>query len=499
MDDKYREIFASSEVGRGLIRKAVRGSAVVMGGEIGSFLLRIGSTVVLARLLLPEDFGLLAMVSALTVFAERFKDLGLSDATVQAKDITHSQVSSLFWINLVVCIAIGSLVASLSKVIAWFYHEPRLVGVSLVLASTFLFSGIVIQHQALLRRQLHFGTLVFINLSSTVLSVLGAIMLAYYGFGYWALVAREFFRAVFLVLGTWIACPWRPGLPQRKAGIGYFLNFGKNVTGFNLVHFLSRSIDKILIGKLNGPYWVGVYTNAYQLIALPVAQIQVPINTVALPALSVLQTDPSKFRDYSEKMLHLLTFFSMPVVAFSAIFADVIIGLLLGSQWTKAVPIFQVLAIGVFVEPIVHALGPPLVAFGKTKEYFNLGIINACSLVGCMAMGSYWGAIGIAFGHSIGIYLALAACFGYGLRQTPMRITSLLRILAPNCLYSLLSGLILLLVRYTAGWDIQPGWLFLFALGGAATYMGLSLIAPGGRKILLGYWAYFKNVIPWTK
>ncbi|MEM3041504.1 MAG: oligosaccharide flippase family protein, partial [Nitrososphaerota archaeon] len=200
MDDKYREIFVRSEIGRDLGRKAVRSSFVIMGSEIASSLLRIGSTVVLARLLLPEDFGLLSMVSAITVFAERFKDLGLSDATVQAKDITHSQVSSLFWINLVVCIAIGSALASLSKVIAWFYHEPRLVGVSLVLASTFLFSGLVIQHQALLRRQLHFGALVFINLSSIVLSVVGAIMLACYGFGYWALVAREFFRSVFLFL-----------------------------------------------------------------------------------------------------------------------------------------------------------------------------------------------------------------------------------------------------------------------------------------------------------
>lgn len=496
-EDKYRDIFASSEARRGLGQKAVRGGIVVMFGEIASSLLRIGSMAVLARLLVPEDFGLLAMVTALTVFAERFKDLGLGDATVQIREITHYQVSNLFWINLAVCAGIAILLASLSKAIAWFYDEPRLVGISLFLASTFLFSGLVIQHQAILRRQLRFGTLAFINLSSIVLSLLGAILFSYFGYGYWALVIREFSRAVFVVFGTWIVCPWRPSLPQRGAGIGHFLTFGKNVTGFNLVHFLSRSIDKILIGKLNGPFWLGVYTNAYQLIALPVAQIQFPVNTVALPALSALQTEPSKFRDYSEKMLHLLTFISMPIVAFLAIFADMIIGFLLGPQWTKAVPIFQVLAVGAFVEPVIHALGPVMVASGRTKEYFNLGIMNAFSLVCCMALGSYWRAIGVAVGHSIGVYLAFALCLVYGLRHTPIRILPLLRRLLLNSFCSLLTALALLCVRYVVGWSILLHWLPLFAIGGTLMYLGLWLLVPGGRRMMWNYWTYFKHSIPW--
>ena len=113
LDDNYRDLFSTSELRKNLNRKAVRGGAAVMGSEIGSSLLRIGSMAVLARLLLPEDFGLLAMVTALTVFAERFKDIGLSDATIQTREITHAQVSSLFWINLAVCAGIGLLLASL--------------------------------------------------------------------------------------------------------------------------------------------------------------------------------------------------------------------------------------------------------------------------------------------------------------------------------------------------------------------------------------------------
>lgn len=470
-----------------------------MGAEIGTSLLRIGSMAVLARLLLPEDFGLLAMVTALTVFVERFKDLGLGDATVQTREITHAQVSSLFWINLAVCAGIALLLASLSKAIAWFYNEPRLTAVSLVIASTFLFSGLVIQHQAVLRRQLRFGALALIQLYSIVLSLLVAIVLAYYGFGYWALVAREFSRAVFVVIGTWIACPWRPDLPRRGIGVANLLNFGKNVTGFNLVCFLSRSFDKILIGKLQGPYWVGLYTNAYQLMALPVSQIQYPVNTVALPALSALQAEPSEFRAYYEKMLHLLTFFSMPVVAFIALFGDVIVGLLLGPKWMNAVPIFQVLAVGAFVEPLVHAAGPALVASGRTREYFRMGLINALSLLCCLTIGSFWGTMGVAIGRSTAIYLALVVCLVYAFKNTPVCIAPLLRRLVPNCFYSLLTFLVLLCARYAVGWFFLPQWLVLFAIAGASMYIGLWSVLPRGRRMLWDYWNYARHAMLWMK
>lgn len=497
--DKYRDIFSTSIMRKDLNRKAVRGGATVMGAEIGASLLRIGSMAILARLLLPEDFGLLAMVTSLTVFAERFKDMGLGDATVQAKDINHEQVSILFWINLSICMGIALFLAFLSKAVAWFYNDPRLLSITLVIASTFFFSGLVIQHQAVLRRQLRFGVLALIQLYSIVFSLLVAIVLAYYGFGYWALVAREFSRALFVVIGTWFTCPWQPGLPQRRVCITPLLNFGKNVTGFNLIYFLSHSLDRILIGKLQGPYWVGLYTNAYQLVALPVSQIQYPVNTIALPALSVLQGEPSEFRIYYEKMLHFLTFFSMPVVAFVALFGDMIVGLLLGPKWMNAVPIFQVLAVGAFVEPLVHTAGPALVASGRTKEYFRIGAINALALLCCLIIGSFWGTIGVAIGYAVSVYLAVFVSLVYGLRHTPVRIAPLLRSLIPNCFYSLLTAFVFFCVRYALGWSLQLLWLPFFAIAGASMYLGLWLAVPGGRNRLWSYWNLAIRAMPWRK
>ena len=367
-----------------------------MAAQVITSIVRIVSISILARMLVPEDFGLIAMVTALSVFAERFKDVGLGDATVQSREIDHEQVSNLFWINFAICAGIGLLLAGGAKIIAWFYGEPRLTAITVVIASTFFFSGLVIQHQALLRRRLHFGSLAIIQVGSTLLSLVVAVLFAYWGFGYWALVAREFSRAVFMFLGTWILCPWIPGFFKKNIELSRLIAFGKNVTGFNLIYFFTKSFDKILLGKLQGPYWVGVYTNAYQFISLPIGQIQQPVNTVALPALSALQIEPIAFDAYFDKMVRFLLFLCMPGVVFLTVFADKFIFILLGPNWDSAIPIFQILAIGAFIEPAVVTVGPAMLAAGKSGQYFRIGLLESGLRLGCLITGSFWGALGIA-------------------------------------------------------------------------------------------------------
>ncbi|RJR44811.1 MAG: lipopolysaccharide biosynthesis protein [Desulfobacteraceae bacterium] len=495
-ESKYSMLFSTVDLNKSIRKRAVKASVYVMGAEIGSSILRIGSTAVLARLLVPGDFGLLAMVTALTVFAERFKDLGLSDATVQTREITHRQASTLFWINMAICVVIMFLVAGLSKSIAWFYDEPRLTGIALVIATTFLFSGIVIQHQAILRRQLRFGSLALVNLISITLSLLVAVGMAYWGFGYWALVGRELSRAIFVAIGTWVACPWIPARPERGTGISHLISFGKHVTGFNLVHFFSRSLDKILLGRFHGSYWVGLYTNAYHLILLPINQLEYPVKTVALPSLSALQRDPSSFRVYFEKALGWLTFVCMPVVVFLAIFADMVVDLLLGPQWKEAVTVCRILAIGAFADPMTHAAGPVIMALGKTKEYFKLGLINSLTMLCCVAAGTPWGAIGVAAGYSVASYLGGTVYFAYGLRNTPIRVHALFRIMIPALICSLAAGAVVLLIRHLIGWNVAVYWLFVFAGTGATVYLLSWLAIPGGKKVLGEYLAQAKTLVP---
>jgi O-antigen/teichoic acid export membrane protein len=495
-DAKYRDLLGGEDSKAELDRKTIRSGGSVMAANIVSSIVRIGSTAILARLLLPQDFGLLSMVTAITVIAERFQDLGLSDATIQNKNINHTQISGLFWLNVGICCGIGALVAAFSKTIARFYGEPRLTGISLVIASTFALSGLVIQHQALLRRRLRLGTLAAIQLSSMIFSLLVAVVLAYYKLGYWALVGKELSRAVFVFVATWIVCPWRPGLPHRQSGLAPLLSFGWKVTGFNLAYFISRSIDRVFVGKFSGATSLGFYDNAFKLVSIPGSPVRDPVVAVALPVFSALQEKPNDFRAYYNRMSGLLTFCVPPLVLLFVLFADVIVELMLGPKWTGVVPIFRVLAVGAFSEPAAQLVGSVLMANGKPKEYLWLGIVGAVLfVVSVVVAGILWGAIGVAIGNSVASVISCVLFLFVGLRHTPIVVASLVPRLAVDYLCAIVWGSVICAVRYAFGWLIRPHWFFVFAILGAAAYVGLWLLIPGGRRRVLDYFEYARRVM----
>ncbi|MGD0900434.1 MAG: oligosaccharide flippase family protein, partial [Thermoguttaceae bacterium] len=160
------DFFSTAHLRDGLKGRSVRGGAASLVGQVAYFLMRLGSMAVLARILTPGDFGLVAMATAITGFVEMFKDAGLSLATVQRAEITHAQVSILFWINVALSAGLMLLVAAIAPAVAWFYGDSRLIAITLVVAGAFLFGGVGIQHAALLRRQMRFGTLATVQFLS---------------------------------------------------------------------------------------------------------------------------------------------------------------------------------------------------------------------------------------------------------------------------------------------------------------------------------------------
>jgi PST family polysaccharide transporter len=219
-----------------------------MGGQAANFVLKLGSTAVLARLLTPADFGLIAMVTAVTGFVEMFKEAGLSMATIQRAEINHRQISTLFWINLGLSILLMFVVVGLAPAVAWFYGEPQLLWITIALGAMFPLGGLTIQHVALLRRQMRFGTLVSIDVTSNAVGIAAAITAAAFGARYWALVIMMAASGAANAALVWITCPWVPGLPKRGAGVRPMLAFGGNLTGFAFINYWARSADNVLIG-----------------------------------------------------------------------------------------------------------------------------------------------------------------------------------------------------------------------------------------------------------
>lgn len=399
----------------------MRGGVATLGAQGYGLILSMGSTAILARLLTPADFGLVAMVTALTGILAMFKDAGLSMATVQQDQITHDQVSVLFWINVALSFGLALIVAALSPGVAWFYGEPKLLPITLTVAGLFVFDGLAVQHQALLRRQMRFSALARIQVLSTTLALIATIVAALMGAGYWALLVQISVSQLCGVLLSWVYCRWLPGAIKRGVGARSMLKFGGYLTGFNFINYFARNGDNILIGKVWGSDQLGMYAKAYSLLLFPLQQINGPISAVAIPALSRLQNNPEEFRSFFRKVLSITSFIVFPLTAWMIVCRREIILIVLGQQWEGTIPIFGVLAISAFAQPIGNITGVLYVALGKAKRMFKWGVISSAWLVFSFIVGMPYGAIGVASAYSAAIMIMIFPLIMYSISNTFLR------------------------------------------------------------------------------
>ncbi len=388
-----------TDLDKDLKKKSVRGGAVTAVSQAVKFVLRLGATMVLARLILPEDYGLIAMVAVVTHFATMFKSMGLSIATIQKDQITHKQISSLFWANVAVSLVIGIILAALAPAVSWFYDKPQLTHITLVFAVGFPISGLGIQHQAILRRHMRFFTLEILQTISIAAAIGLAIAAAWRGAGYWALVTMHLGTSVFTALLPWLAVPWRPGLPHRRVGARSMFALGGNLTGFNVVNYFSRNTDNILIGKFWGAQSLGLYSKAYSLLLEPLNQLRQPLTAVAMPALSRLQKEPKRFR---RAFLELLGVQLIPFPLFSVLIVghDWVVRLVLGEQWTAAGPIFAWLSIAGALQVLLMTNGLLFIPQNRAGELLRWGIINSLISMLSFVVGLRWGPVGVAAAYT---------------------------------------------------------------------------------------------------
>lgn len=439
-DDTRDQYFRTDHLKSDLKVRSVRGGAITLFAQVFKFVLNIVSNVVLARLLTPDDYGLVGMVTAVTGFITIFRDLGLSMATVQKEEINHEQVSTLFWVNIVVSIVTSMITVAIAPAIAQFYSEPRLTWITIATSCGFIISGLGVQHQALLNRQMQYKVLMTRDIFSMMAGIVSAIVAARYGLGYWALVILPLVTAVVSTAGLWIACSWRPGLPARKAGVRSMLVFGSNLTGFNVVNYFARNLDNLLIGRVWGAQQLGLYAKAYQLLLLPLQQINAPVAAVAVPALSRLVDSPERYRQAYLRILEKLTMVATPLVMFMIATSDWIVELVLGPQWSGVSLIFSLLGIIALTQPVSNTTGWLFITQGRTNHMFQWGMIGSTLSVIAIIAGLPWGATGVAASYSIsGLLIRTPILFWYVGRSGAVKAVDLYRTMAPSSFASLCS------------------------------------------------------------
>jgi len=406
-------IFKSNDLSNDLARKSVRSGMTTMGAQVAQFILRIGGTVVLARLLTPADYGLVGMVTVVVNFAAMFKDAGLSMATVQKENISHEQISTLFWLNVIISTGLGLCVLAGSPLVAWFYGKPELTAVTAALSLAFILSGLTIQHQALQRRHMRFGTLAGIQITSQFIALTVMIVLAYFGWSYWALVVGALSQALVDSLLTLTFCPWIPGKMQRGTGVRDMLKFGGHLTGFNFVNYFARNADNILIGKFIGAGALGIYDRAYQLLMLPITMLSGPLSNVAVPALCRLNDDRDRLHKYYLHILYLLSLVGGPIAGIAYLASKDIVIILLGPTWAPVGDVFKYLAIGGLLQPLYNTQAWLHLAVGRSDRVLLWGLVGTPIIVGSFLIGLIWGINGVAFCYSLAIIVTTIGSLFY--------------------------------------------------------------------------------------
>ena len=431
-------IFDTRHLQSNLGRRSVRGGMLTAAGQVMKTGVQMGSTAVLARLLVPADFGLVAMVAVFTGFIGLFKDLGLSMATVQRETITHRQVSTLFWINIALSLALTGLTAAVAPLIAWFYGKPELFGIMMLTGGAFVLGGASAQHVALLRRQMRYPQLAILEVVSLAFGGMIAIALALLGWGYWALAMLPVGQAFATTILSFSFTRWLPGRPAFNPETWDMIRFGGNLTGFTAVNYFARNGDNILIGRFVGAAALGIYSKAYGLLLLPLRQINGPIGAVAIPALSRLQKDDAAYRDYYLGVVRTIGYLSMPAVVLLAVLAEDIVLLLLGPSWLEAVPIFRALSASAFLQTVSATTGWVMTSRGQADRLLRWGVFQSVVAVIAFAAGLPWGALGVAIATSIQGVLLFLPTLAFAYKATPVRVADVLQTLTLPVLVSLL-------------------------------------------------------------
>jgi O-antigen/teichoic acid export membrane protein len=467
-----------------LKHKALRAfsDTLVLGGA--EFVLRLGFTAVLARLVTPEQFGIVMLVTAVTAIADNFRDLGLSTATIQREHITHAEVSNLFWINTAAGTLLAVIICGLAPLIALYFREPRVLPVTMALATTFVLGGLTVQHEALLGRQMRLGPKALMRLTAFMVSSLVAITLAAKGFGYWSLVWREIVRSALIVVGAWALCRWVPGRPRRDTNVRELIKFGSGLTATYMVTAVANSLDRFLLGRAQGASVVGLYRQSYQLVVAPMAQLMGPLYQVSLPSLSMLQDEPERFCRAFIRIVALVAMVSMPLGVLVCVFAEEVTLVMLGPQWAGAATFIRIFAIGSILQSVYSTSGFVLVSRGRSSELLRLTLAQTGLRAGMMCVGAAWGGIGVALADVASTAIAFAPFLHWSLKDSPVSTGAFLSAIGKSLGASLILAVTLALARMSLSGMRPASALAVAILVTMASFPAGVALMPGGKAEL---------------
>lgn len=463
--------------------------------QVGRQVMQFVTTAVLARLLSPDDFGLLGMATIVIGFVNLFKDLGTSSAVIQKSEISDSLVHSIFWVNVAVGLAGMLMLLLIAPLVAVFYSEPRLVPVLRLLSLTFIIAGVSILQKALLEKDLAFNALAKIELVAVVAGALVGIGSALMYLGVWSLVYQAITVATVTTFLTWLSISWRPKFIFSWQEVQQVTSYSLNLTGFNIFNYFSRNADYLLIGKFLGTEALGYYTLAYRLMLYPLQNISTVITRVMFPTFAQVQNDNARFGRAYLKVVSTIALVTFPMMIGLLAASEPFVITFFGNKWQPVILLLMILAPVGMLQSIGMTVGTIYTAKGRTDWMFRWGLGAGLLVTIAIAIGLQWGIIGVAIGYATATVLIIYHNFAIPFRLIDLQVLHMLAVLWRTLLASIfmlapLIGLKLLLpVSFS-----NAVLLGLLSVTGISTYLLFSFLINQRQVVgLLADFGYRKS------
>jgi O-antigen/teichoic acid export membrane protein len=361
----------------------VKGSLIwSFSDQLVSQVIFIAFGIYLARILEPSVFGVIGMVSVFTNFAVLFVDMGFGAALVQKKDADQSHYSSVFWLNIFIGIGLYSIFYLIAPYLSSFYKEPTLIPIVRVMSLSFIITSLISVQSNLLVKSLDFKKKVIFNWTATGLGYLVAFLMAYNGYGVWALVAMTLITSMINTILYWVTSKWKPSFLFSITKIKDLSGFGLNYLGDNTINYWSRNFDNFIIGRVLGSGELGIYSRAYSLMMLPLRNITSVFSRVLFPVFARWQDDISLIKTQYLRVIKLVGFVTFPLLIGLACLSKEFVLLFFGDQWKGMIPLLRMLCLLGTIQSLVSLNGVIYNSLGKTNIAFRVTlVVNAILII----------------------------------------------------------------------------------------------------------------------
>jgi O-antigen/teichoic acid export membrane protein len=385
----------------GLKGKVARGLGWVGATQVIGQLIRTGGAIVIARLLVPEDYGLATLALVFTSLVLVFSDLALGAALVQRKVLTEDDRSTAFWMTIFCGVLFTVVGVGIAGVVSEIYEQPDVRPLLMVLSASFLITALGATQQSLLLREMHFKRMETLILAGTLAGTVAAVVVAAQGGGAWAIIAQQLVTAAVISLLMWLASDWRPRLSFSRASARSLWGFSGPLVGHRLLFYVHQNADNLIIGRVLGTAALGAYAVAYNVMLAPASRIAAPVQRVLAPAFSRLQDEPARMADAWARATRLVGMIVIPGMVGIGVVAPDFVPVVLGEQWAAAIPIVPVLAWVGMIQALQALNVDILMARGRTKAMFRYMCGFTAAHLIAFAIGVNWGIAGVAVAYAV--------------------------------------------------------------------------------------------------